>query len=139
MEMARHEAISAQLRQKESNKHLATQLKTEIHSMLQDREKLRELDLLRNKKTISEIHNQRLKTEEAITTKRQQNREAHDDLNRYLEEANKRRQDEIEANLTLKQQLIRQIREFEKVPIIRTNHYDRTETGGQGLLCEMSV
>lgn len=36
-------------------------------------------------------------------------------------------------------ELIQQIRAMESVPIIRTKFVDITETGGQGLLVEMSV
>ena len=38
-----------------------------------------------------------------------------------------------------KVELIQQIRAMESVPIIRTKFVDLTETGGQGLLAEMSV
>lgn len=38
-----------------------------------------------------------------------------------------------------KQELIMQIRELEKIPIIRTKGFDPTEAGGFGLLEEMSI
>ncbi len=38
-----------------------------------------------------------------------------------------------------KAELINQIRAMEKVPIIRTNFVDLTETSGQGYICEMSI
>ena len=38
-----------------------------------------------------------------------------------------------------KVELIQQSRAMESVPIIRTKFVDLTETGGQGLLAEMSV
>ena len=38
-----------------------------------------------------------------------------------------------------KVELIQQIRAMESVPLIRTKFVDFTETGGQGLLSEMSV
>lgn len=38
-----------------------------------------------------------------------------------------------------KQELIRQIRELEKIPIVRTKGFDPTEAGGHGLLEEMSI
>ena len=38
-----------------------------------------------------------------------------------------------------KQELIRQIRELEKIPIQRTKGFDPTEAGGDGLLEEMSI
>lgn len=38
-----------------------------------------------------------------------------------------------------RQELIRQIRELEKIPIVRTKGFDPTEAGGHGLLEEMSI
>ena len=38
-----------------------------------------------------------------------------------------------------KSELIRQIYAMEKVPIIRTNFLDLTETSGMGFLSEMSI
>lgn len=38
-----------------------------------------------------------------------------------------------------KVELIQQIRAMESIPIARTKFIDLTETGGQGLLSEMSV
>ena len=38
-----------------------------------------------------------------------------------------------------KEELIRQIRELEKIPIVRTKGFDPTETGGYGLFEEMSI
>ena len=35
--------------------------------------------------------------------------------------------------------MIRQIRELEKIPIVRTKGFDPTETAGYGLLEEMSI
>jgi hypothetical protein len=41
--------------------------------------------------------------------------------------------------LKRKQELIMQIRELEKIPIVRTKGFDPTEAGGFGLLDEMSI
>lgn len=38
-----------------------------------------------------------------------------------------------------KAELIRQIRELEKIPIQRTKGFDPTEAGGHGLMEEMSI
>ena len=43
------------------------------------------------------------------------------------------------AELAKKEELIRQIRELEKIPIQRTKGFDPTEAGGHGLMIEMSV
>lgn len=58
---------------------------------------------------------------------------------RELEEGLKKRQDEEAAELAKKTELIRQIRELEKIPIQRTKGFDPTEAGGHGLMEEMSI
>ena len=47
--------------------------------------------------------------------------------------------EEAEEEMRCKVELIRQIRAMERVPVARTKMVDLTETGGQGLLVEMSV
>jgi len=51
----------------------------------------------------------------------------------------KRKKEEEEIELRKKHELIMQIRELEKIPIIRTKGFDPTEAGGFGLLEEMSI
>ena len=46
---------------------------------------------------------------------------------------------QAEVEMRRKVELIQQIRAMESVPLIRTKFVDFTETGGQGLLSEMSV
>ena len=47
--------------------------------------------------------------------------------------------EEAEEEMRCKAELIQQIRAMERVPLVRTKLVDLTETGGQGLLAEMSV
>ena len=47
--------------------------------------------------------------------------------------------EEEEQEMRCKVELIQQIRAMERVPLERTRLVDLTETGGQGLLVEMSV
>lgn len=47
--------------------------------------------------------------------------------------------DEQAADLAKKEELIRQIRELEKIPIQRSQGFDPTEAGKHGLMIEMSV
>ena len=60
-------------------------------------------------------------------------------MHRDLQEALKKRQDQEAAELAKKTELIRQIRELEKIPIQRTKGFDPTEAGGHGLMEEMSI
>ena len=74
-----------------------------------------------------------------MEAKKAANRAVRDEVARDLEEANKRRQDELAFEQAKKEELIRQIRELEKIPIQRTKGFDPTEAGGHGLMEEMSV
>jgi len=56
-----------------------------------------------------------------------------------IDEGLKRRKDEEAHELRKREELIRQIREIEKIPIQRTKGFDPTEAGGHGLMVEMSV
>ena len=70
---------------------------------------------------------------------RNENRELRNQISKEIAEALKRKKDEEEFEHRRKQELIRQIRELEKIPIVRTKGFDPTETGGYGLLEEMSI
>lgn len=59
----------------------------------------------------------------------------HKDISDMLQR--KKVEDEIE--MARKHELIMQIRELEKIPIVRTKGFDPTEAGGFGLLQEMSI
>ena len=59
----------------------------------------------------------------------------HKEINDML--TRKKMEDDIE--MAKKQELIMQIRELEKIPIIRTKGFDPTEAGNFGLLQEMSI
>lgn len=70
---------------------------------------------------------------------KEENKKIRDEVNRELAEAMQRKKDEDEIEQRKKEELIRQIRELEKIPIARTKGFDPTETGGYGLLEEMSI
>ena len=70
---------------------------------------------------------------------RDENRDLRNQIAKEISEALKRKRDEEEFERQRKQELIRQIRELEKIPIVRTKGFDPTEAGGHGLLEEMSI
>ena len=85
------------------------------------------------------MHNQKDNASREMENKRQENKAVRDLVKTDLNEALKRRRDEEAHELAKRQELIRQIRELEKIPIQRTKGFDPTEAGGHGLMIEMSV
>jgi hypothetical protein len=70
---------------------------------------------------------------------KEEKRRIRDEVNKELTEAMQRRKEEEEIEQRRREELIRQIRELERIPIVRTKGFDPTETGGYGLLDEMSI
>ena len=68
-----------------------------------------------------------------------ENRDLRDQINKEITDALQRKRQEEKYEHERKQELIRQIRELEKIPIVRTKGFDPTEAGGHGLLEEMSI
>jgi len=70
---------------------------------------------------------------------KEENKRIRDEVNRELNEAMQRKKEEDAIEQRRRDELIRQIRELEKIPIVRTKGFDPTESGGHGLLEEMSI
>ena len=70
---------------------------------------------------------------------KEEKRKIRDEVNKELTEAMQRRKEEDEIEQRKREELIRQIRELERIPIVRTKGFDPTETSGYGLLDEMSI
>ena len=85
------------------------------------------------------VHSTKDNAAHAMEEVRKENRELRDLINKEITEALQRKKDEEAAEHARKAELIRQIRELEKIPIVRTKGFDPTEAGGHGLLEEMSV
>lgn len=68
-----------------------------------------------------------------------QKREIRDKISKEIADAMQRKKEEDEIEMRKRHELIMQIRELEKIPIVRTKGFDPTEAGGFGLLEEMSI
>ena len=139
MELSREEAIIAKQKKEHSNRMNAKNMKVESHNRLDQREK--DAKELFDKKivVVEQVHSQKDKASEAVAKMKAENRELRDKINKEITDALKRKRDEEEFEHQRKQELIRQIRELEKIPIVRTKGFDPTEAGGHGLLEEMSI
>ena len=85
------------------------------------------------------IHNQRETAAEKVQDVKVENKRIRDEIHAEITEALERKREEDALELARKEELIRQIRELEKIPIVRTTGFDPTETAGHGLLEEMSL
>lgn len=139
MELSREEAILAQQRKEQENKANATKMKIQSHNRLDEREKNLQEEFKKRQKTVEQVHSQKDKASEAMEDKRKENREVRDVINKEINDALQRKKLEDEIEMKKKQELIMQIRELEKIPIVRTKGFDPTEAGGFGLLEEMSI
>jgi len=139
MELTREMAIVAQQRNVKENNYLANKMKMESEKREDERQKNLKNDFVKHKDVISKVHVQKEKAIEMVEAKFKDNKRIHDEVSKELEEARKRKKDEMAKDLAKKEELIRQIRELEKIPIQRTKGFDPTEAGGHGLMIEMSV
>lgn len=139
MELSREQAIMAQEKKVKENHALANEMKAKAEKLMEEREHNLQEDYEKRKGVIEAVHTQKNKASEAMAARVQENRELHDQINKELEEAAKRLADEKKAELARKEDLIRQIRELEKIPVQRTQGFDPTEAGNHGLMIECSV
>jgi len=114
-------------------------MKVQAHKRSDEREKNLKDDFEKKIVVVEQVHSQKDKAAGAVTKMKAENRELRDQINKEINDALKRKRDEEEYEHQRKQELIRQIRELEKIPIVRTKGFDPTEVGGHGLLEEMSV
>lgn len=98
-----------------------------------------EVHLEQKKEVIATVHANRDAASQQVQAKIVENKSVRDEVHRELQEALKRKQDEEAFELAKKTELIRQIRELEKIPIQRTKGFDPTEASGLGLMEEMSI
>jgi len=119
MELAREQAIMAKEKSVQDNHKFAAKVKKEVDQLLNERERTNEQDLKDNKETIQIIHHQHEKAAQAVVDKHQENRHIRDVIAKDMEDAAKRLKDEQAAEHAKKEELIRQIRELEKIPIQR--------------------
>ena len=139
MELAREEAILARERKEKENHQLVNKMRHQMDIMMDEREANLQEVMQQKKEVIAQVHSNKEAAAQQVVAKQQENKAVRDEVHRDLQEALKKRQDEEAAELAKKTELIRQIRELEKIPIQRTKGFDPTEAGGHGLMDEMSI
>ena len=96
-------------------------------------------DIKQKKEVIKEIHKEQENVAKQKAQKKKENQELYKNRKKEYNELNLIDQEEKKILLERRDDLIRQIRELEKLPIRRTTGFDPTETPGYGLLEEMSL
>ena len=112
--------------------------KQEIINMKKKAEEKAE-DIRQKKEVIKEIQKEKENVVKQKIQKKQENQELYKNRKKEFNELNLIAQEEKKILLERRDDLIRQIRELEKLPIRRTTGFDPTETPGYGLLEEMSL
>ena len=90
-----------------------------MDKLLGERDEALQEVLVNNKETIKQIHHQHEKATEAVQIKHAENRVIRDEITKEIEDRQKRLKDEQAAEQAKKEELIRQLRELEKIPIQR--------------------
>ena len=112
--------------------------KQEIINMKKRAEEKAE-DKKKKKEVIKEIQKEKENVVKQKIQKKKENQELYKNRKKEFNELNLISQEEKKIYLQRRDDLIRQIRELEKLPIKRTTGFDPTETPGYGLLEEMSL
>ena len=112
--------------------------KQEIINMKKRAEEKAE-DIKQKKEVIKEIQKEKENVVKQKIQKKKENQELYKNRKKEFNELNLISQEEKKIYLQRRDDLIRQIRELEKLPIKRTTGFDPTETPGYGLLEEMSL
>lgn len=139
MELAREEAILAQERKEQENKQVVKKMKVDMDKRMDEREKNLDEAIAQKKEVIASVHANKDAAAEQVVLKQLDNKRIRDEVHKEMQDLAKKRADEMAHELAKKAELIRQIRELEKIPIQRTKGFDPTEAGGHGLMEEMSV
>ena len=112
--------------------------KQEIINMKKRAEEKAE-DIRLKKEVIKEIQKEKENVVKQKIQKKKENQELYKNRKKEFNELNLISQEEKKIYLQRRDDLIRQIRELEKLPIKRTTGFDPTETPGYGFLEEMSL
>jgi len=139
MELCREEAMKAQQNKMKQNHVNAEKMKVQRDRREVQMHADKQEDHEKKAAIVEVIHEQKDNAMIEMQRVRHKNKEIRDDVNREITQMMQRKKEEDAVEQTKKEELIRQIRELEKIPIVRTKGYDPTETGGYGLLEEMSV
>ena len=139
LELNREVASTYMQRRIQKNQLKAAEHKKQELLNLKKKEKEKLEDIKIKKEVIKEINKGHDNAIKQKIQKEKDNQELYKNRKKEFNELNLIAQEEKKIYLERRDDLIRQIRELEKLPIRRTTGFDPTETPGYGLLEEMSL
>ena len=139
LELNREVASTYMQRRIQKNQLKAAEHKKQEILNLKKKEQEKLEDIKNKKEVIKEIHKGQENVIKQKAQKTKDNQELYKNRKKEFNELNLIAQEEKKIYLDRRDDLIRQIRELEKLPIRRTTGFDPTETPGYGLLEEMSL
>jgi len=139
LEMNREVASTYMQRRIQKNQIKAAEHKKQEIINMKKRAEEKAEDIRLKKEVIKEIQKEKENVVKQKIQKKKENQELYKNRKKEFNELNLISQEEKKIYLQRRDDLIRQIRELEKLPIKRTTGFDPTETPGYGLLEEMSL
>ena len=139
LEMNREVASTYMQRRIQKNQIKAAEHKKQEIINMKKRAEEKAEDIRQKKEVIKEIQKEKENVVKQKIQKKKENQELYKNRKKEFNELNLISQEEKKIYLQRRDDLIRQIRELEKLPIKRTTGFDPTETPGYGLLEEMSL
>ena len=139
LEMTRETTLTCREKRQKINQMKNLEHKKEIAENAIKKEKKKQKELIKNKNLILEINKGMDNIINNKIKKIQENKDLYKNIKDNYNELNLMANEEKKIELERRDEIVRQIRELEKLPMIRTTGFDPTETQGIGLLEEMSL
>jgi len=139
MKMSREEAIQAQNQKVKENRIIVKHEKEKLIIEEIRLEENRMKDLKHKNELVIKVEEGKQNAEKQIRLMKDKKKQIHDELEKEMLEANKKRKEDVKIELEKKKELIKELKELNVKPIDKLNGYDPSECSGFGFLDEMSL
>ena len=139
LEMTRETTLTCKEKYQRINQLKNLEHKKELAENAIKKERKKQKELIKNKNLIIEINKGLDNIVQNKIKRTNENKELFKNIKDNINELTSKAITEKKLELERRDEIVRQIRELEKLPMIRTTGFDPTETQGIGLLEEMSL